>query len=174
MAPLTRRDFCEICLSAGAGLIVGCSMDGHQEAVDAATDLTTIEPKDLVTANDLATPTDLAKGPDFAICSGWSGGFKSAIGTNMAKFVSFPKAFLCRDAQGVYAISSVCTHSGCNVQFDANAVNFVCPCHASKFDFNGKVLQGPAAGPLVHFAVCVNGNGEAIVTNKIAANDDRI
>lgn len=49
---------------------------------------------------------------------------------------------LFRDEQGVYAISTVCTHLGCIVR--ATEVGFQCPCHGSKFAADGGVTQGPA------------------------------
>ncbi|MCC7263462.1 MAG: Rieske (2Fe-2S) protein [Candidatus Latescibacteria bacterium] len=42
------------------------------------------------------------------------------------------------------AISSTCTHNGCEVKLpDAKGV-ISCPCHGSKFDVTGKVTKGPA------------------------------
>lgn len=51
-----------------------------------------------------------------------------------------------RDAQGVYAISTVCTHLGCMVR--ASAEGFECPCHGSRFAPDGSVIKGPAPKPL--------------------------
>lgn len=47
-----------------------------------------------------------------------------------------------RDADGVYAISTICTHLGCIVK--ATAQGFECPCHGSRFTANGAVERGPA------------------------------
>lgn len=50
------------------------------------------------------------------------------------------------------ALSSVCTHQGCIVStFDAGSGQFVCPCHGSRYDVNGKVTQGPASAPLTKY-----------------------
>jgi len=58
------------------------------------------------------------------------------------------------------AVSAVCTHQGCIVQWtDGNPqAPFACPCHQSKFDLQGKVLGGPAKAPLAHFQAAQNGN----------------
>lgn len=40
-----------------------------------------------------------------------------------------------------------CTHLGCKVRQNGDG-NLVCPCHGSKFNFEGKVLNGPASSPL--------------------------
>lgn len=47
-----------------------------------------------------------------------------------------------RDGEGVYAISTICTHLGCVVR--PHAEGFECPCHGSRFDANGGVVKGPA------------------------------
>jgi cytochrome b6-f complex iron-sulfur subunit len=62
---------------------------------------------------------------------------------------------LFRDAEGVYAISIVCTHLGCIVKPTANG--FECPCHGSGFAPNGEVVRGPAPRSLSWLKVSVNG-----------------
>ena len=48
-------------------------------------------------------------------------------------------------ANNFVALSAICTHQGCTVSsYDSGSSQFVCPCHGSKFDANGKVVQGPA------------------------------
>jgi len=54
------------------------------------------------------------------------------------------------------ALSAICTHTGCTVAWTGTGFN--CPCHGSKFDAEGKVLQGPAARPLPGVPVRVEGN----------------
>jgi len=49
---------------------------------------------------------------------------------------------LFRDAEGAYAISTVCTHLGCIVS--PTAGGFECPCHGSMFAPDGSVTRGPA------------------------------
>lgn len=58
---------------------------------------------------------------------------------------------LLRDAGGVYALSLVCTHLGCTVTVAAQEL--ACPCHGSRFDRQGKVLNGPADRPLQRLQV---------------------
>ena len=33
---------------------------------------------------------------------------------------------------------------GCVVPWDSGANKFICPCHGSQYDTNGKVVRGPA------------------------------
>ncbi|MEU9350960.1 FAD-dependent oxidoreductase [Streptomyces griseoloalbus] len=54
-----------------------------------------------------------------------------------------------RDDDGtLHAVSARCTHMGCLVDFNSAERAWECPCHGSRFDTNGKVIQGPATQPL--------------------------
>ncbi len=53
------------------------------------------------------------------------------------------------DEQGaVHSVSPTCTHLGCLVSFSTVEKVWECPCHGSRFDLDGAVLQGPATKPL--------------------------
>lgn len=52
------------------------------------------------------------------------------------------------DLGALHAVSSVCTHLGCVVKFNAAERSWDCPCHGSRFDVDGAVLDGPATRPL--------------------------
>ncbi|HEX8169031.1 MAG TPA: FAD-dependent oxidoreductase [Thermoanaerobaculia bacterium] len=59
------------------------------------------------------------------------------------------KVALYRDDQGQWtAVSPVCTHMGCIVHFNRFEKTWDCPCHGSRFDTNGEVIEGPAINPL--------------------------
>lgn len=67
--------------------------------------------------------------------------------------------------QGIAAMSLVCTHLGCIVQ--PSTQGFVCPCHGSRFDPDGKVTGGPAPRPLMWNQVSQAANGELIVDTSV-------
>lgn len=58
---------------------------------------------------------------------------------------------LFRDEEGVFAISTVCTHLGCIVKPKPDG--FHCPCHGSRFAPDGTVTKGPAPAPLPWLSV---------------------
>lgn len=49
-----------------------------------------------------------------------------------------------RGEAGLKFVSAVCTHMKCIVRFNPNEKTWDCPCHASRFSVEGKVLEGPA------------------------------
>jgi glycine/D-amino acid oxidase-like deaminating enzyme/nitrite reductase/ring-hydroxylating ferredoxin subunit len=50
-----------------------------------------------------------------------------------------------RDSTGVaHEYSAVCPHLGCIVHWNRSEATFDCPCHGSRFDKHGKVINGPA------------------------------
>lgn len=60
------------------------------------------------------------------------------------------------------AQSSICTHLGCIVHWDAAAQHFACPCHGGVYDRMGNVIAGPPPRPLDRYEVKVeNGIVEA-------------
>jgi 3-phenylpropionate/trans-cinnamate dioxygenase ferredoxin reductase component len=68
------------------------------------------------------------------------GGLVDAGGRQLAVF---------RDEQGrTYELSPRCTHMGCTVDWNDSAKTWDCPCHGSRYAFDGAVVKGPAADPL--------------------------
>jgi cytochrome b6-f complex iron-sulfur subunit len=57
------------------------------------------------------------------------------------------------------AVSGICTHQGCIVtDYDGTNNVFVCPCHGSRFDLSGNVVQGPAPAKLIQYSTRVENN----------------
>ncbi|MEB3342083.1 ubiquinol-cytochrome c reductase iron-sulfur subunit [Okeania sp.] len=57
------------------------------------------------------------------------------------------------DTNDLVAINPMCTHQGCTVKLDLEGKQLACPCHGSKFAFDGKVMNPPATENLDIFAV---------------------
>ncbi|RJL24148.1 FAD-dependent oxidoreductase [Bailinhaonella thermotolerans] len=75
-----------------------------------------------------------------------------APGTAAVLRVGSERCAVYRDEAGkAHVVSAVCTHLGCVVRFNDAERTWECPCHGSRFDLDGKVLQGPANKPLKHF-----------------------
>ena len=52
------------------------------------------------------------------------------------------------EAGALHAVSLRCTHLGCLLRFNGAERSWDCPCHGSRFDVDGAVLEGPAVHPL--------------------------
>ena len=57
-----------------------------------------------------------------------------------------------------YAINAVCTHLGCVVPWNKAQNKFMCPCHGSQYNNEGKVIRGPAPKSLSLAKVDINEN----------------
>lgn len=59
------------------------------------------------------------------------------------------KAAVYRDAEGtLHEKSAICPHLGCIVGWNDNEKTWDCPCHGSRFDCHGRVINGPANSDL--------------------------
>jgi glycine/D-amino acid oxidase-like deaminating enzyme/nitrite reductase/ring-hydroxylating ferredoxin subunit len=52
------------------------------------------------------------------------------------------------ESGGLHAVSATCTHLGCRVTFNTAERSWDCPCHGSRFDTDGRLIQGPAVEDL--------------------------
>lgn len=58
----------------------------------------------------------------------------------------------------IVAFGPQCTHLACAYHWEMDQGKFMCPCHGSLFDIEGKVLAGPALRPLDRYLTKVVDN----------------
>lgn len=54
------------------------------------------------------------------------------------------KVGACKEDGEVHLVTVRCPHMGCQLEWDPDEKNWACPCHGSRFDQDGKLLDGPA------------------------------
>lgn len=104
-------------------------------------------------------------------CSGQNNGSPEPVGDVVAGNVSNIQSgtvqsvpgqavFIGRDSGGLYAMTTTCTHAGCDLATGQTiSGDITCHCHGSVFDLNGGVVNGPANAPLTHYAVSLAADG---------------
>jgi cytochrome b6-f complex iron-sulfur subunit len=118
---LSRRDFLATAVgAAGLAVVVGCG-DG-------------------VISNP-STQIALPAGPVTITVADFPG--LATVGV-LVKIPQTEVAVKRVDASTFKAISMVCTHQGCVI--NTNGQTFECPCHFSRFDNDGAVVNGPNTG----------------------------
>ena len=86
-------------------------------------------------------------------------------GSKIFRFGTRP-ALLLMTAEGEYrAMSAVCTHLSCTVQYRDDLRQIWCACHNGLYDLNGRNISGPPPRPLDTLQVHVRGD-EIVVSRK--------
>ena len=89
-----------------------------------------------------------------------------AFAKGTATHLSHINVWVIHDEQGMYAMSSICTHLGCIAHRDAESGEFLCPCHGSKFKSDGKVFAGPAPSGLHWLALAFAPDGQIVIDQR--------
>jgi glycine/D-amino acid oxidase-like deaminating enzyme/nitrite reductase/ring-hydroxylating ferredoxin subunit len=56
-----------------------------------------------------------------------------------------------RDKKGsLHMVDTTCTHMGCELQWNSAETSWDCPCHGSRFTYEGENVEGPALQKLSH------------------------
>ena len=58
----------------------------------------------------------------------------------------------------IAATSSICTHAQCPLFYNHRAKKVECDCHGSKFELDGKVMNGPAKANLTRYKATLSGD----------------
>jgi len=91
-----------------------------------------------------------------------------ANSSKIFRFGSRP-GLLVRTADGDYrALSAVCTHLNCTVQYRSDVREVWCACHNGFYDLNGRNVAGPPPRPLDSYDVHINGD-EVVVSRRRGA-----
>lgn len=93
---------------------------------------------------------------------------------NSVTFLQDQQVYIVRIPTGFYAVSAVCTHLGCVTQWKPEANMIACPCHGSKFQPDGKKIEGPAPRPLPHYSINLTADGELQVDKLQIIKADQI
>jgi cytochrome b6-f complex iron-sulfur subunit len=78
------------------------------------------------------------------------------VGEVSTRFKEAQRVWLIRNADGLYALSAICTHLGCTPNWFATEERFKCPCHGSNFLMDGTNVAGPAPVPLYRAAITLD------------------
>ena len=85
------------------------------------------------------------------------------IGKVDLRFKKEYNVWVVRNDEGMYALSTVCTHLGCTPNWLGTERKFKCPCHGSGFRFSGVNFEGPAPRPLERYKILLAADGQIIV-----------
>lgn len=150
---LSRRQFlraaCGSCAAAAAGALPACA-----PAYEPAPSLDVAAPVDQRITVALAAAPALARDG----------------GAVIVRSPGAPEILLVRvPGTGTYAATSArCTHQGCPLGVDGEEI--VCPCHLSRFGFDGAVRHRPARADLPLFQAALDPGAEAVIID-LAAGD---
>lgn len=72
--------------------------------------------------------------------------------------------WLVRDNNKAGTLYKVCPHLDCLLNWDDQTGHFVCPCHGSQFDQDGRYLSGPATRNMDSFLAQVVGPDDNVVS----------
>jgi len=162
-----------------AALVLADQVNGRDNALSELLDATRIKPfasAGAVLAENIDYPrhmlTDRLRGNTR---SGLEALASIAPGEGQVLSVGNEKLAVYRNGNGqLSALSPVCTHLGCLVHWNTTEKSWDCPCHGSRFDPHGRVLNGPAVAALEAKAIPGAAEGDEAGTydmNEHAATD---
>ena len=136
----TRREFCThacqtVSLLTMAAFVQACGSPTSADSVDAPALPT-------VSGSPIAGGVTVAAGASSPLASVGSAALVQSSAGNFLVSRSSTTTFV--------ALTAVCTHQGCTVS-EFESPNYVCPCHGSRYNLNGGVVQGPATSSLRQF-----------------------
>jgi nitrite reductase/ring-hydroxylating ferredoxin subunit len=158
----SRRDLCTGVLAGALGLFIAGCVDAGDGV---GTGSTLPESDDL----DGGLGADSGLGGDAGLGATCSGGEVDVGPPSMFAatpvLISASQVYVVRDAGGLYALSSRCTHN--NVGLGVSSGRFRCPRHGALFTVDGVIISGPVSRGLVHYSLCILGNGHVGLNRSV-------
>jgi Rieske Fe-S protein len=108
---------------------------------------------DSLRVTSFVTPQFLAQGLDVGRhwigdrLKGLQGGSLTDVRSGEGKIVNVEGKQLAvyrDDEKKIHAVSAVCTHLGCIVNWNSAEKSWDCPCHGARYDCEGQIINGPA------------------------------
>ena len=91
-------------------------------------------------------------------------GYPSDFGFGVdTKFQNQYRIWVVRNTEGIFVISTICTHLGCTPDWKPSENKFKCPCHGSGYDPEGVNFEGPAPRPMDRAHVELDPEGQIVV-----------
>jgi arsenite oxidase small subunit len=153
---LSRRDFLKLSGGAAAGATVAASGIGTAEAAPV---------EEVGRATLPYKPQVIAKAASLKINQPTTFLFPDTSSPCAVIKMGAPVPGGIGPDRDIVAYSTLCTHMGCPVSYDANARTFKCPCHFSMFDpeKTGQMICGQATEDLPRIVLEYNGKQGTVV-----------
>ena len=81
--------------------------------------------------------------------------------------------WMVRNDEGLFALSTTCTHLGCTPNWLAGENKFKCPCHGSGFYPTGINFEGPAPRPLERFKIVLADDGQILIDKNVKFQQEK-
>jgi cytochrome b6-f complex iron-sulfur subunit len=138
-ASVSRRQFCSGACRAVSGATLASITAGCGGGADSPT-----SPSGSAVPLGVTTGRFTGSGIDVVV----AGSALNAVGGAVLVESTAGVFLVSRSADAAFvAIDAVCSHQSCTVT-SAEGTSYVCPCHGSRYDRNGRVLNGPAVAAL--------------------------
>ena len=129
-------------------VITACTKAMNGSATPVEVDTATNTPADSVTGSSIKGAA-IAQLSNLKVGEGFN--FTANDGTGAILFKT-------KDEK-VYALSRICTHQGCSVDFDLAQNKLTCPCHGATYEtVDGNVISGPTIKNLKKINVKIDGD----------------
>ena len=148
---LSRRDFCAQACQAASVVALGsilqsCGGGGNPAAPTGGGSVPQLPNINATVANGVATLTVDVSSP------------LNTVGSAALVQTSVRDLLVARTAQDTFtALTAICTHESCTIT-GFQSSTFVCPCHGSRYNTAGAVVNGPATRALQAFPTQFAGN----------------